>query len=25
VAARHQLRWKRAVHALKDVLEEATL
>lgn len=25
VAARHQLRWKRAVHALKDVLEEGTL
>ena len=25
VAARHQLRWKRAVHALKDRLEEGTL
>ena len=25
VAVRHQLRWKRAVHALKDVLEEGTL
>ena len=25
VAARHQLRWKRAVHALKDVLEHPTL
>ena len=25
VAVRHQLRWKRAVHALKDRLEQATL
>ena len=25
VGRRHQLRWKRAVHALKDRLEEATL
>ena len=25
VAVRHQLRWKRAVHALKDRLEQGTL